>query len=66
MQEIAGIKYLTEKDASRRYGFSQRWFQEHRYQGNGPVCLQVCKKGKILYPLEQTDEWFRVNLKEVE
>lgn len=66
MIEILGMKYLTDKDASKRYGFSQSWFQKARYEGNGPVCVQLKKKGKVLYPLEQTDEWFRTNLREVE
>lgn len=66
MMEILGIKYLTDKDASKRYGFSQSWFQQSRYKGNGPPCFQLCKKGKILYPLIETDEWFKINLKEVE
>lgn len=48
--------YLSEKEASQRYNYSQFWFQRKRWEGSGPKFLKVGRK--ILYPLIETDEWF--------
>lgn len=62
MIEILGIKYLSSKEASIRYGMSINWFAIRRYQKNSPPYTQLQKKGKILYPLHETDEWFKENM----
>lgn len=49
--------YLTEKEASNRYKYSKFWFQRSRWAGNGPYFLKI--RGKVLYPLEETDKWFK-------
>lgn len=49
--------YLNETEASLRYGYSRQWFQRERWKGTGPKFIKV-NGGKVLYPLEQTDQWF--------
>ena len=58
MQEIMGIQYLTEKEASKRYGYSMAWFSARRYKNLPPKAVQLEVRKKILYPLKETDEWF--------
>jgi hypothetical protein len=48
--------YITETEASLRYKYSKFWFQRCRWAGNGPQFLKI--RGKILYPIKETDEWF--------
>lgn len=55
-QDFAKKIYLTEVEASTRYAFSRAWFQRRRLEGNGPPYLKV--RGRILYPLKDTDAWF--------
>ncbi len=62
MIDILGVQYITEKEASYRYGYSQSWFQKFRYDGNGPTYVRLHEKGKVLYPVNELDEWFRTNL----
>jgi len=49
--------YISEKDASVRYGFSTYWFQRERWKGGGPPFIKI-NKGRVLYPLDSTDAWF--------
>lgn len=49
--------YINESEASLRYGYSRQWFQRERWSGTGPKFVKI-NKGKVLYPLEQTDKWF--------
>jgi hypothetical protein len=53
--------YLTEAEASLRYKYSKFWFQRCRWIGNGPAFIKI--RGKILYPLEETDAWFNNNIR---
>jgi len=48
--------YITQKDAVERYGYSKYWWERCRWDGTGPKFLKI--KGKILYPLKETDEFF--------
>ena len=50
--------YLSEVEASQRYGYSRQWFQRERWKGTGPRFLKISARSKILYPLEDTDRWF--------
>ena len=50
--------YMTEKEAVLRYGYSRAWFQRARWAGNSPPFIKV-NGGRILYPITETDEWFR-------
>ena len=63
---IMDVPYLTEKEASLRYGYSCSWFAHRRQMGNGPKCVQLIKNGRVLYPMDSTDEWFRVRMMERE
>lgn len=49
--------YLSETEASSRYGYSRQWFQRERWKGTGPKFIKI-NSGKILYPIITTDEWF--------
>ena len=49
--------YLNETEAAERYGYSRQWFQRERWKGTGPKFIKV-NGGKVLYPLELTDQWF--------
>ena len=62
MIELLGIKYISEKEASKRYGYSSSWFQKRRFSKSPPPYVKLQNKGKIYYPLEQTDAWFKENL----
>ena len=64
--EIMGQQYLTLKDAAKRYGHSTSWFIRERENGGGPVYVQIKEHGRILYPLKETDEWFKKKLLEKE
>lgn len=65
MIDILGKKYLTDKEASERYGYSQRWFIQQRQLSKGPKYFQLKgTKGRVLYPLIETDKWFKDNLEE--
>jgi hypothetical protein len=58
------IKYLTEKEAAQRYRRSRSWFQTQRSHKEGPRCYKLNGKGPVYYPLEETDKWFRENMRE--
>ena len=62
MIEIMGIKYLTEKEASRRYGMSTSWFRNKRWDKKGPSYTKILGVGRVMYPVDLTDEWFRQNM----
>lgn len=51
--------YLNETEAANRYGYSRQWFQRERWKGTGPQYLKVHGTGKILYPIDSTDAWFK-------
>lgn len=57
MSQVQKI-YLNETEASQRYGYSRQWFQRARWKGNGPQFIKI-NGGKILYPLDDTDQWFQ-------
>lgn len=49
--------YLNETEASERYAYSRQWFQRERWKGTGPKFIKI-NSGKILYPIQETDDWF--------
>lgn len=57
---------MTEKEASKRYGYSTSWFYRARLQKNGPPFIQLRNHTRVLYPLEQTDKWFTDRMNERE
>lgn len=62
MIELLGKTYINEKEAALRYGYSRDWFRKSRCQGDGPPFVKV-HEGKILYSIDETDQWFRNNMK---
>ena len=63
MIEIIDTQYLTSKEAAKRYGYSSSWFQMRRSKNLSPKFIKFHGKGKVLYPLKETDEWFKEMLK---
>jgi len=51
---------IDEQQAAERYGLSRSWFQRARWAGNGPPYMKL--QGRVLYPLEETDCWFKAHL----
>jgi hypothetical protein len=47
---------IRTKEASKRWGPSERWFEKGRFYGYGPPYLKV--RGLIFYNTETGDEWF--------
>ncbi len=58
MIDIRGKKYINEKEASIRYGYSRSWFKSRRKKHLPPPFIKMENKGKILYPLIELDAWF--------
>ena len=50
-------KFLTQKEAVERYGYSAKWFERCRWAHSGPDYVKP-NGGKVLYNLEKTDAWF--------
>lgn len=59
MIELFGKKYITEKEASVRYQYSREWFRRRRWQRAEPKYIKPAGKGKVYYPLEDTDSFFK-------
>lgn len=62
MIEVMGIKYITDKEAAVRYGYSKSWFTNNRWKKSGPKFVKMIGGAKIMYPLEETDKWFKDNM----
>lgn len=58
MKQFEEPIYIDEKKAANRYGLSTSWFQRERWKGTGPKFIKVNGAGKILYPVNETDQWF--------
>lgn len=59
MIDCLGKKYLTEKEASRRYGMSTQWFKKRRHKKLKPEYVQFVPRGTVMYPVEEVDAWFK-------
>lgn len=57
-----GKVYISDKEASVRYGYSQAWFQKRRHKKMGPPFIKLQGKGKVFYSMEDTDKWFKDNM----
>lgn len=64
MIKLLGVEYISDKEASARYHYSDAWFKKRRLEKKGPHYIKL--EGKVLYPLVDTDEWFRRNIKQSE
>jgi hypothetical protein len=62
MIDLLGVKYITPKEAAQRYGYSQSWFQKQRSNCLQPRFIKLQNKGKVYYPLLETDKWFKENI----
>lgn len=59
MLKIVDKVYINTKEASRRYGFSAKWFEMKRWKKLPPFAVKLEGRGRVYYPLEETDNWFR-------
>lgn len=50
-------RFISETEASSRYGRSRAWFQRKRWDGTGPEFVKV-DGGSVLYDVEKLEEWF--------
>ena len=66
MITMDGIKFIEEKEASARFGYSSSWFRQKRWKKEGPPYFRMNTKGRVLYCLEELDKWFRDNLRKEE
>jgi hypothetical protein len=64
MIKLLSVEYLTRKEAAHRYGFSMSWFEQRQRLHDGPPFIKIRGKGKAYYPLHETDNWFKENIKE--
>jgi len=64
MIDLFGTKYITDKEASQRYGYSASWFQLQRHKKLPPHFVKLQGKGKDYYPLDETDKWFKESMKQ--
>lgn len=62
MYKILGVKYLTPIEVSKRYGFTVNWLKQRRHLGKNPMYVKHKECARILYPLIETDNWFKDNL----
>lgn len=53
--------FINEDQAAERYCYSKPWFQKQREKNEGPPYIKISSSptGKILYPVKETDEWFK-------
>lgn len=67
MNEINGKKFISDKEASHRYGKSVSWFQKKRLKKNMckkkyPPFMKIEKTGNVYYSVEELDKWFEENI----
>lgn len=65
MIKFMNVDCITEKEASSRYGYSVFWFQQIRRK-EGPPFYQIKKKGRVLYPVNDCDDWFNKRMMDKE
>ena len=63
MIKITDKRYITIKEASKRYGMSESWFKDHIRKNKGPISFQIDGKGIRYFDIDQTDDWFKNNMK---
>jgi hypothetical protein len=63
MIQIDGVKYVTEKEISARYGLSVEWFRKARYSDKGLPYRKL--KRNVFYDINDVDKWFKDNLKTI-
>lgn len=58
MIEVDGLKYITDKEAAKIYGYSVSWFQKQRRKKQPPPFIQINGKGKVYYSIDELNKWF--------
>lgn len=49
-------KYLSEREASERYGYSLHWWRRKRWEGGGPRFIKMNRR--IAYRLDDLESYF--------
>lgn len=62
MIEVLGVKYITDKEASQKYGLSRSWFQKIRQTKMSPPYVRFNQNGRVYYEINQMDDWFKSRL----
>lgn len=57
MLQLFGKTYLTAKEASSRYGYSESWFYVRRHKKIDPPYVKI--GGKLFYDKDVLDDWFK-------
>jgi hypothetical protein len=57
MIELFGKKYMTEKEAANKYGYSVSWFKMKRFNKLEPNYSKL--EGKIYYDCELLEKYFK-------
>lgn len=63
MIELHGKKYITDKEASARYGYSSSWFKLRRHEKKQPPYIRL--HSKVLYDQDELDKWFITNIEKI-
>lgn len=59
---IDGIKYITEKEVSTKFGLSLSWIRKLRYMDSFPY-HKLCSK--VFFNEQEVERWLKDNLKTV-
>lgn len=62
MVELNGVKYITDKEAAQKYGYSVSWFQKQRAKKQPPPFMKISGRGKVYYSIEDLNKWFKDNI----
>jgi predicted DNA-binding transcriptional regulator AlpA len=66
MININGKQYINDKEASKKYGYSQEWFKKRRNEKKPPCYIKFDVRGRVLYDVDEIDKWFQANLRRYE
>ena len=60
MIEMFGRKYINQKEVSKHFPFSGRWFEKARYDNKGIPYIRI--GNKIMYSIDDVENWFKDNM----
>jgi predicted DNA-binding transcriptional regulator AlpA len=61
---ILGKKYISDKECSKRFGYSKEWFIKKRNKNLPPPYIKL-DSGKVLYELDAIEDWFKKQLNKI-
>ena len=57
MIRIDNKVYITEKEASSKFGYSIRWFRNRRDKKKSPPYIKI--DNRVFYDVNELSEWFK-------